>query len=86
MEKTLIEKEIENFNHYPSVKKAISVFQSCNLYCQRLNALVFAKLAIERDVVKPTSRKPEAIIAYHNQKASLFNFFESMVNRGGFEV
>jgi len=86
MEQTLIEKEINSFNHYPSVKKAISVFQSCNLYCQRLNALVFAKLAIERDVVKPTSRKPEHVIAYHTEKASLFNFFESMVNRGGFEV
>jgi hypothetical protein len=86
MEQTIIEKEIENFNHYPSVKKAISVFESCKLYSQRVNALVFAKLAIERDVVKPTSRKPEHLMAYHNHKDCLFNFFESMVNRGGFEV
>lgn len=72
-------------DNYPNVKKALSVFNSCKLYCQRVAALEFARLAIEQDV-KPISKKAEDVNNHYLEKEHLYNFFKSMVTPGGFEV
>lgn len=85
MKKKEIDIDSELIDKYPNVKKALSVFNSCVLHCQRKNALTFAKLAIEKDI-KPESKKAEDINHYYLEKEHLFRFFKSMVIPGGFEV
>ena len=68
---------MEIISEYPIVRRAVRVIRSCIIPEQKLAAIQYAKLAIEKDI-QPKTKKKEDIVKCELEKDSIYKFICSL--------
>lgn len=70
---------IEIPNEYKLIRKSIKILKSCIHPQQKLTALNYARLAIEKEII-PKSKKEKDIVECEKEKDVLFKFISNLAS------